>query len=327
MKRRFLIPALAILSFAFALTAQANVFTNPENYGGTANPTHYKVQFDGFEFAHLNSSDNFLSGQSAYVVDQKETLLNADGTLRYDLPDREGDNGITLTGVYFATNIIQTSTHEGPGRSPTLYNGGSTPGAYVAFLKDVRTVGSDGAVDVSNQQPAKTANIYFSGGVLEWYYLPNYTADDLTNLYYEPGTEGEPGGLYTSFYDGRESARLDMSQAEHIVSLAVDQEEHRNGATVSYKEGALNAKNNMYTNVVDDPYGLFDNNLYGSDLYDSHLSSNLNWYNGEKSFYSDGIFRISTRATPTPEPNALILMSMGLVFIGSVALRQRRARS
>lgn len=321
MKRSTLISALIAFSLVFALKAHANVFTNPEAYGGSPNPSHYKLQFDGFTYVHSNSSESLLNGAASPIKDSN-SLHNEDGSLRHTFAGENGEAPLSLTGILYATNIIQTASHESAGSSPSLYNGGNSPGAYVAVMKNMLASSSAGSIDVEHKDPSMTGTLFFAGGTVEWYYLPEYTADDLASLEYRPESADSPGGFYMNFFGTREEERLELSRAERLGSFNLSPGEADSEITLSYKEDALNAKINLFPELSDN--SLFDSNLYGTDSYDSHISANLDWDDGKARFSTSGSARMSVTATATPEPAAALLTGMGMLTLALIALRRRR---
>lgn len=298
MKRIIGILAAVIMTIGLVTSASANIISNPGNYFGT---------FDGQEAVY---------DINGYRVLDPQQLLNPEG-------------GFSM-GAAVIVNTIRPTDGANPNSHPSypsLYSGeGGGEGIYLAVMNDflaskvVQTGSGNGSSHL-------TANIYFTGGTIAWYFIPEKEFQDYANIRY---TDAD-GFIFHNNNGGDTLANLLTDREAFIVAeLTEKYMEEGDGvytgmASVKYNlgNGYLEADFESTGQVLNDP--MYDTNAYaGADFT---FGAKVAWNNNSGIFLvDDGRFRISTVAAPTPEPGTFILMGLGLLGAVFFVRRQQKAR-
>jgi PEP-CTERM putative exosortase interaction domain len=300
MKRLIALCSLVIMTVAFALSAQAQVFKPDSNY---------KIKFDGFQYAYSGADNHnaFMSGQTTL-----ESNL-------YDKATGAVKSGYNMTSIVWASHI---NTTDAPGKEPANYppvytDDGIKKGIYVGILSDLYTHHVDG--DAHNGGTA-----FFTGGTLNWYYFEDLTTTDMSTLAYVPGQ----GLVFGSNYPERttlDGQVFDTSAFtnENFAQFGLAGKNGWSGsADLEESSGEdLIVKTTFYGNAPDG--SLFDSNKYGeNENYDLKFTANLTWNDQTNRFSVDDPAYVSTPAAATPEPGTIALMAIGLLLTGYF-VRQR----
>jgi len=296
MKKILSLFAIAVMTFCLSVTAQANVF----DVGGD-----FVIKFRGFEYAYTGTSDDFMSGSENAGVLKGDVLANPDGTLNV---------GFNMTSVLWTTGVYTTS---GPGVEPAdpypVYTGDRKEnGLYLSVLHDLHAESTKGSLGDGN------AMLYFTGGVLDWYYIPYVDENSLTIADLNSATWVEGRGLVLG-----NGLTLDsyLTELTPFVSFELAGENGHTGiANVYINEGGVVEANASFHANTTDPDSPFTSDAYNG--FDLSFQADLKWL-GERFSVDDPAY-VSRRA-PTPEPASLLLMSMGLLVTGYVARRNRKA--
>lgn len=299
MKRLIALCSLVVLTVAFALSAQAQVF-KPN--------TNYKIKFDGFQYAYsgVDNHSSFMSGATTL-----ETNI-------YDKSTKAVSSGYKMTSIVWASHI---NTTDAPGKEPANYppvyaDDGVKKGIYVGILSDLYADRVDG--DALNGGTA-----YFTGGTLDWYYFEDLTTTDMSTLAYVPGK----GLVFGENYPGRttlvgQEFNTSSFTNEHFAHFDLAGKDGSGSADLEESSGGdLIVKTTFYGNA---PSGsLFDSNKYGeNESYDLKFTANLTWNNQTNRFSVDDPAYVSTPAA-TPEPGTIALMALGLLLTGYFVRQQR----
>ena len=301
MKRLIAFCSLLAMTVGFALTAQAAVFPAPGD-------NHYKIKFDGFQYAYDGASNHndFMTGQTTV----KKTI--------YDSGTGAMDTNYNMASIVWATHINTTAeAGKEPANYPPVYgDNGVTKGIYVGILSDLYT---DSVTGDANQG----GTAYFTGGQLNWYYFEDLTTTDMSTLAYVDGKglvfgQNNPGAtaLGGQVFDLGAFANQNFAQFD-----LAGQNGHTGVAQFEESLGQdMIIKTTFYGNA---PNGsVFDSNLYGENReYDLKFTANLTWNNQTERCSVDDPAYVST----TPEPATIVLMVLGLLMTGYF-VRQQRAR-
>ena len=286
--RRVLFAALAlIVCLGMAPHAQANVLETPGKY---------KVKFDGYEYAYWGSSDDFNKGNADLV--QTENLV--------DPTTGKLGTGFNMSAVLATTSILEAIPNSSSEK--TIYSRSDTvPGIYISVMRDLQASFSTGSL------ATKDAIMYFTGGVIDWYFLPNLKESDLYGMNYKDGLgmSGNKGSLMDLLAGVDPFASFKMAE-----TIDLDGKKYTGSASVTYENGALKGNANFSADAT--PGSIFDSNAFNG--HDMEFQATLWWDPVENRFRVEDPAKVNV---PTPEPSTLSLMALGLLLTG-VCLRKRR---
>lgn len=287
--RRLLFATLAlVLCLGIVPHAQANIFDTPGSYS---------VKFDGYEYAYWGDSSAFDSGSATLIKDNE--LLKPDGTL---------GTGFNMTAVIYMTSV-NTVGSTGQPDYPAVYTPNGN-GIYVSVMRDLQAAATTGTLQ------DRDAVIYFTGGVLDWYFLPDAQINDISTMYYQDGVgvADAKGGTLSDLLAGL----TPFAQFTLAETVELNGSMYTGSALVGLRGGALWGEADFFADTT--PGGIFDSNaFYG---YDMAFQATLSWNSGLNRFQVNDPASLQV---PTPEPGTLSLMALGLLLTG-FCLRRRSAR-
>lgn len=281
------------MTLCIAVSAYANVYEQ----GGD-----YVIKFRGFEYAYFGSHADFMKGDAG-LVDKPH---DAEGNLA---------SGFSMTAVLWTTAVYTTSA---PGYEPAdpypIYQVGETAGVYLSVLRDLYAETAEGNVNDANK-----GVITFTGGYLDWYYIPYEDASSLTVADLSGATWKEGEGLVLA---NGVSLGDYLENLDPIVTFELAGNNGHTGVAQVYinEGGQIEANATFHANVTD-PDSIFNSDAYGG--FDLSFQADLKWWDTTGRFSVDDPAYVSTPA-PTPEPSSLLLMSMGLLVTGYVVRRNRK---
>ena len=291
MKRLFAFIAVLLL-FGVASQAQANVFNTPGAY---------KIKFEGFEYAYYGTNSSFMSGgvQGDDLISDLSQLVDSNNN--YSLV-----TGFNMTALIYATQI--SSVLPGGVMGDLHYSLGDQ-GMYVSVLRDL--VASDSSGSISFTDPSQKAHISFTGGVIDWYYLPTASMQEFSGLNYVPGQGLVYNGEVLNLSDPFASLRLSsLSPDTDITGLA----------TISFKEGHLTGSAEFFADLdlLNSSFPWMDTDSFGG--HDMLFQSDIKWFDETHRFTVDDPARVDVA---TPEPASMALLGAGLAALGMMARRRR----
>ena len=285
--RRVLLTLVAlVLCLGLASQASANVFNNPGAY---------QLKFDGYEYAYWGNHSDFLTG-TADVISDQAGLLN---------PDRSLKTGFSMTAVTYLTTVTKLDKN-GRAIYPEAYSSGDG-GVYLAVLRDLKTSHSIGTLTGGD------AMMYFTGGVLDWYFLPNAAISHFSNMVYTAGVGlADAMGTLAQKLAGLEPfAQFTLAETIEIGGL-----KYTGSAKVSVENGYVMGDAKFFADAI-------DGSLFDSDAFNDHdLAFQATLYWNELL----GQFRVEDPASvnvPTPEPGTLSLMALGLLLTAFYVRRRK----
>ena len=286
MRRVFLTLVALVLCLGLASQASANIFNN----AGT-----YQLKFDGYEYAYWGSHSDFLNGSATPISDQ-DGLLNPDGSLR---------TGFNMSAVTYLTTVNKLDASGHP-IYPEAYSSGQG-GVYLAVLRDLHAGLSTGSMGDG------TAMMYFTGGVLDWYFLPSATISDFSRMIYTAGVGlADAAGLLMDKLAGLDP----FTQFKLSETIEIDGAKYTGSAKVSDSEGYLMGDARFF---ADAPYG----SLFDSDMFNGHdltFQATLYWNEMMSRFMLEDPAKVNV---PTPEPGTLSLMALGLLLTAFYVRRRK----
>lgn len=282
--RRVLFAALAlIVCLGMAPHAQANVLETPGKYS---------IKFDGYEYAYWGDSAAFNNGSAKLINDED---LVKDGKL---------GTGFNLSAVLYTTGINPVSPNGQPDY-PAVYQPSGSNGIYISVLRDLQAAFSTGSLEGGD------AKMYFTGGVIDWYFLPNNLIKDFRDMTYKDGIglSGDKGSLMDLL------AGVDPFASFNLAPIK-DGSPFTGSATVTYENGTLKGDAKFSADAT--PGSIFDSNAFNG--HDMEFQATLKWNPELNRFQVNDPASVNV---PTPEPSTLSLMALGLLLTG-VCLRKRR---
>ena len=287
MRRVFLTLAALVLCLGVASQASANIFNNP----GT-----YQLKFDGYEYAYWGGHSDFLNG-TADMISGQNGLLGEDGKLK---------TGFNMSAVTYLTTVNKMDENGHP-IYPEAFSSGDG-GVYLAVLRDLQAGLSTGYLNQGN------AMMYFTGGVLDWYFIPSAAISDFSKMLYTAGM-----GLADAMGKLMEKlAGLDpFAQFTLSETIEIDGQKYTGSAKISLENSSYvmgDAK--FFADAI-------DGSLFDSDLFNGHdmaFQATLYWNE------LLGRFRVDDPASvnvPTPEPGTLSLMALGLLLTAFYVRRRK----
>ena len=278
MRRVLLTLAALVLCLGVASQASANIFNNP----GT-----YQLKFDGYEYAYWGTHSDFLNGTAGMISGQAGLLG----------PDYQLNTGFNMSAVTYLTTVNKMDANGHP-IYPETYSSGDG-GVYLAVLRDLQASLSTGYLNQGN------AMMYFTGGVLDWYFIPSATISHFSNMVYTAGVGlGDAVGQLMDKLAGLDPfAQFTLSE-----TIEIGGQKYTGSAKISLENDEYvmgDAK--FFADAI-------DGSLFDSDMFNGHdmaFQATLYWNE------LLGRFRVDDPASvnvPTPEPGTLSLMALGLLL-------------
>ena len=293
MRRLFVMMMALVLCLGVASQAAANVFNTS---GG------YDVKFNGFEYAYWGEHSDFMNGAISPIDSQSELLK----------PDTSLNSGFNMTAVTFFTSIYAIDGSGVP-VFPAAYTDQTGTGVYLSVLRDLKAGLSTGSLMSGD------AMMYFTGGALDWYFIPTAAITDFSNMVYSAGAGlADAAGTLVGKLAGL-TPFAQFKLAETITLTGQGQPQNFTGsAKVSAENGYLLGDAKFF---ADSTSGW----LFNSDRFNGHdmsFQATLSWNSNL------GRFKVNDPASlymPTPEPGTLSLMALGLLLTGFFLHRRRNA--
>lgn len=292
MRRVFLTLVALVLCLGLASQASANIFNTP----GT-----YDIKFNGYEYAYWGSHSEFMGG-TADTIDSYYNLLNPDGTLKTEF---------SMSAVTYITTATRLDAKGNP-IYPSAYSESENraAGAYVAILH-----GLQAGMSVGNMVADRAATMYFTGGVLDWYFIPSGLVSDFSDMAYEAGV-GLTGAM------GKLADMLDkltpFAQLELAKTVEYNGKWYTGSADLTLAgDTYLVGHPRFYADVIEDG-SIFDSNLF--DGHDLTFQATLYWNELMHRFTINDPASVNV---PTPEPGTLSLMALGLLLTAFYVSRRK----
>ena len=296
MKRASGLFLAVIVCLVVASQASANAFSTPGSYD---------VKFNGYEYAYWGEHSEFMKGAVSSTISSQDDLLK---------PDTSLNTGFSMTAVTYFTSV-NTVDKNGAPVFPASYSPEPGAGAYIAVLRDLKAGFSSGSLAQGN------AMMYFTGGALDWYFLPTAAVNDFSRMVYSAGVGlADAAGTLVAKLAGL-TPFAEFALSETITLNAQGQPQNFTGsAKVSLENGYLMGDAKFFADDVTAGGGMFDSNLFNG--HDMSFQATLNWNP------LLGRFKVNDPASlhvPTPEAGTLSLMALGLLLTG-LFIRRRGER-
>lgn len=287
MRRVLLALVATVLCLGLASQASANIFNNPGAY---------QLKFDGYEYAYWGSHSDFLNG-SANLISDQNGLLNADGSLK---------TGFNMSAVNYLTTVNKMDENGRP-IYPEAYSS-SDGGVYLSVLRDLKAGLSTGSLNDGN------AMMYFTGGVLDWYFIPSAAISDFSNMLYTAGVglADAMGKLMEKLAGLEPFAQFTLSE-----TIEIDGEKYTGSAKMSVENDSyLMGDARFFADAI-------DGSLFDSDMFNGHdlaFQATLYWNELLSQFRVEDPASVNV---PTPEPGTLSLMALGLLLTAFYVRRRK----